>query len=125
MKQIIAYTTLALLLTACGATPVADTIDNARRDIDNGNADRAADAITEMVESADAIAPDRLLDVSILLIKAAEETGNEEYIAQATRCYRKAFALDSAAAAAYIDTLPTDDTPRAALLEQLRLSLPQ
>ncbi len=125
MKHSIIYAIVALMLTACSATPPSETIDAARQYIDFGQPENAAKAVNRLAESSDTIAIDQLIDISILLIQAAEDTGNEEYIAQATRCYRKAFACDSVAAAAYVDTLPTDDTPRAALLEQLRISLAQ
>lgn len=125
MKQHIIHIIAALILTACSAAPVADTIDAARRDIDLGNPDRAAAAVSTALSQADTIPVAHLLDISILLIQASEETGNEEYIAQAARCYRQAFARDSVATQAYLDTLSPDHTPRAMLLEQLRLALPR
>lgn len=125
MKHTLIYTIVALMLSACTATPTTETIDDARRHIDLGHPDRAAETIGKLAESSDSISVDQLIDIAILLIQAAEDSGNEEYIAQATRCYRKAFANDSVAATAHVDSLPTEDTPRAALLEQLRISLSQ
>jgi len=122
MKYLIFILVMAVL-SGCAGAPVTDAVDSARFDISNGNPDRAAATITAAVEGVDTITVASLLDASILLIQAAEESGNEEYIAQATRCYRKAYGMDSAEVQTYIDTLSTMDMSRAMLLEQLRRSL--
>lgn len=122
MKYLV-FILVMVVLSSCKGTPVSDSIDSARFDIDNGQPDRAAATITAAVECKDSISVAELLDVSILLIHASEDSGNEEYIAQATRWYRRAYGIDSVAVQAYVDTLSTADMSRAMLLEQLRRSL--
>lgn len=120
-----------MIMQACATrtAPVfSDRLAEADAALADGNYERAQDMANEMLEIAmtadsDAVGETESAHLGLLFMKLSEKQHEDENVADATQCIRRAFRLSGDSLKAFFASLPLEDTPRFVLLRRIGLSI--
>lgn len=120
-----------MIMQACAtrtAPAFSDRLAEADAALADGNYERAQDMANEMLEIAmtadsDAVGETESAHLGLLFMKLSEKQHEDENVADATQCIRRAFRFSGDSLKAFFASLPLEDTPRFVLLRRIGLSI--
>lgn len=127
-----ALAAIAIMMMQACATSTAPTFSDRLAEADaalaDGDYERAQRMANEMLGVAmtadsDAVGDSDAAHLGLLFMKLSEKQHEDENVADATQCIRRAFRLSDDSLKAFFAALPLEDTPRFVLLRRIGLSI--
>lgn len=120
-----------IVMQACStsaAPAFSERLAEADAALADGDYERAQSLANEMLGVAmtadsDAVGDIESAHLGLLFMKLSEKQHEDENVADATQCIRRAFRLSGDSLKAFFAALPLEDTPRFVLLRRIGLSI--
>lgn len=111
---------LAILVAACSGD-TRDTVSLAEQDYNDGRYEAAVRVCDSLIlgQSFPSLSVDELCRLSVLMVKLADHSDEENNFALAARCMRAALERNPDSVAEFVQTLPVDEQSQSVLIQQL------